>query len=201
MIKMNRLPRILCLLMAATFLHCGDGSDAVPKPHAYPRIEFPERNTIPFDLTDCPFTFDFPDYFEVRKETSFFDEPLDKVCWFDLVSDEFNAQIHCSYYQVGVEKSFDKLVSDAFNIANRINQRSNYMDELRLANAQGVSGLALEFTGPAASPMHFYLTDSTTHFFKASLYYDARVVPDSLRPVTDFIKYDIAGIINSFRWE
>lgn len=182
-------------------LACRDESDSIPKPHAYPRIEFPDRTLTELQLEDCPFTFSFPDYFKIEKQTRFFDAELDKKCWFDLVAEGLDARIHCSYYQVGEEKSFDQLVTDAFKIANRINQRSNYMDELRVGNAAGVSGLALEFTGPAASPMHFYLSDSTQHFFRASLYYSSKVVPDSLEPITEFIKYDIAGMINSFRWD
>ena len=75
------------------------------------------------------------------------------------------------------------------------------MEETRLKNAQGVHGLILEWTGPAASPVHFFLTDSTNHFFKAALYFDAKVQPDSLAPVSAFIKEDIQRMINTFSWK
>lgn len=187
---------VLLMLVA-----CNGKPAAVPKPRAYPRIIYPDRNMVTFGEGDCPFTFQFPDYFEVIPKTSFFGEAPKNPCWFDLYSKDLNARIHCSYYEVSAEMSFSKLVSDAFTLANKINQRSNYMDEIKTANAQGVSGLIMEFQGPAASPMHFYLSDTTTHFLKAALYYNADVKPDSLAPVTEFIKTDIAGIINSFSWQ
>ena len=132
--------------------------------------------------------------------TEFFGEAPASPCWFDLSVPALNARIHFSYHPLRDAETLDDLIQDAFTIANKINQRSNYMDEIRVRNAQGVGGLIMEFQGPAASPMHFYLTDSTRHFVKAALYYQAEVRPDSLAPVNEFLKQDLADVINSFRW-
>ena len=198
---MNSARKLTIALLALVIMACGEEEASVPKPHAYPRVEYPDRNYVAFQKEGCPFTFSFPSYFTIERKSNFFGDPIDQSCWFDLSSPTFDAKLHCSYYAIGEDKSFSELVADAFRIANQINQRSNYMDELRVENEYGVAGLALEFTGPAASPMHFYLSDTTTHFFKASLYYDSRVVPDSLNPITEFIKVDIAELINTFRWQ
>ena len=194
------LIRVFSILIVSLVLACGSGPDPIPKPRAYPRVLFPERAETSLSESDCPFTFDYPDYFSLEEEKAFFGEESAHPCWFDLYSEELNARIHCSYYEIDKGKSFDQLVADAFRIANKINQRSNYMDEIRVGNEHGAGGLILEFQGPAASPMHFFLTDSVNHFFKASLYYNTKVQPDSLAPITEFIKSDIAGIINSFEW-
>jgi gliding motility-associated lipoprotein GldD len=135
----------------------------------------------------------------IRRE-NFFDEKPAHPCWFDLDAQSLGVRIHCSYYTVNSEKSFDALVADAFTMADRINQRANYMDEIRVANSHGVSGLLLEFSGSAASPLHFYLTDSTDHFLKASVYYQSRVIPDSLSPITEFLREDLAMIINTLNF-
>jgi gliding motility-associated lipoprotein GldD len=190
-----------CLILTLLIFACNQVPDAVPKPRAFPKIIYPERRYIEFKDSDCPFSFRYPDYFKIEKQTSFLGGTPSHPCWFDLVLTTFNARIHCSYVPVSDVNPLDALVRDAFTIANKINQRSNYMDEIRVGNAQGVTGLILEFQGPAASPMHFYLTDSTDHFLKASLYYNSKVRPDSLRPVTEFIKVDIAEMLNSFSWQ
>ena len=190
----------MCLIIALVFSGCNNTPDAIPKPRAYPKIKYPERRYIAFEDADCPFSFRYPDYLSVEKQTSFLGEAPSDPCWFDLVSTTFDARLHCSYIPVSDDNPLDGLIRDAFTIANKINQRSNYMDEIRVGNAQGVSGLVLEFQGPAASPMHFYLTDSTDHFLKASLYCNTKVRPDSLRPITEFIKVDIAEVLNSFSW-
>lgn len=188
---------VLCVVFA-----CGVDNDPVPKPRAYPRVMYPDRSYTSLARQECPLSFEYPGYGHIEMQTSFFGEKPVHPCWFDIVMPVFDARLHCSYYHIGEDEStYDALVEDAFKIANKINQRSNYMDEIRIRNAHGVSGLILEFKGPAASPMHFFLSDTNSHFFKASLYYNARVRPDSLEPITQFIQEDMAHLINSFQWK
>ncbi|HKI89469.1 MAG TPA: hypothetical protein VKA38_10600, partial [Draconibacterium sp.] len=54
--------------------------------------------------------------------------------------------------------------------------------------------------GNAASPMQFYLTDSTRNFLRGAFY--IREVPniDSLRPVINFLEPDIIHIIETTTW-
>jgi len=180
---------------------CADQETRVPKPRAYPRIDFPERNFVSFQETDCPFTFQYPDYMHVVAKENFFHDTLQHPCWFDMDAPSLGAKLHCSYFDITPEKSLDQLITDAFKIADQINQRANYMDEIRVANVHGVSGLLMEFSGSAASPLHFFMTDSTTHFLKASLYFQSKVVPDSLAPITGFLREDLATMINSLDFD
>jgi gliding motility-associated lipoprotein GldD len=180
---------------------CQESVVRVPKPRAYPRVNFPPRHYVTFQESECPFTFQYPDYMHVVKREDVFKDSPAHPCWFDLDASVLGAKIHCSYYDINAGKSFDELVTDAFKIADQINQRANYMDEIRVANAHGVSGLLMEFSGSAASPLHFFLTDSTTHFLKASLYYQSKVIPDSLAPITGFLREDLANMINSLTFK
>lgn len=189
------------IIMAMMTYGCSGSSEPVPRPRAYPRIEYPPRNFVPLESAQCPFSFSYPDYMRLEMRTTYLQGEPVHPCWFDLIADQFNARIHFSYYPLGDENEFNSLVDDAFTLANKINQRSNYMDEIRIGNAQGASGLVLEFTGPAASPMHFFLSDSTTHFLKGALYFNTAVRPDSLSPVIEFVQTDIARIMNSFTWK
>lgn len=165
-----------------------------PKPRAYPRVEFPERKYMSFSDPACPFQFEFPAYAEVEMKK-------DHPCWFNLFMPVFKARIHCSYVPVGDRAAFDELVKDAYVIATKINARANYMEEQVIRNRQDIGGLMLRWTGPAASPMHFFLTDTTQHFFKAALYFDAEVKPDSLAPIVSFLEEDINRMIQSFDWK
>jgi gliding motility-associated lipoprotein GldD len=63
-------------------------------------------------------------------------------------------------------------------------------------------GLIYEINGmSAASPYQFYLTDSTTHWLRGSLYFDAIPNNDSLAPVIDFVKTDIQHLFETIRWK
>jgi gliding motility-associated lipoprotein GldD len=191
------IPGIIVVLSIA----CFRDNNYTPKPRAYPRVEFPEKKYRDFNEDYCPFTFEYPVYGEVQQETRFLNEAPLHPCWFDIWFSKFNARMHFSYYQINDTTRVEKLINDAFTIANKINQRSNYMDEVKVANQYQVGGLILEFTGPAASPMHFFLTDTTQHFLKGALYFNTQIKPDSLAPISNFIKEDIAQMINTFQWK
>jgi len=182
---------VFTFVIAFAFVAC-KSEPPPPRPRAYPRIEFPDRSTVQYDTSDCPFTFRYPGYAAISEKK--------EACWFDLYMSGFEARLHCSYVPVTKEKEFTDLVRDAFLIAGKINERANYMTESRVQNAHGVGGLILDWTGPAASPIHFYLSDTTTHFFKAALYFDSKVQPDSLAPIVEFIKQDIDSLIATFEW-
>jgi gliding motility-associated lipoprotein GldD len=180
---------ISVLIMAATGCQEAPGT---PKPRAYPRIEFPAKEYKEYNVEGCPFSFQYPVYAEIRDK--------DQSCWFDLYMPEFEARVHCSYVAIKNKEEYNDLVRDAFVIAYKINERANYMEEMRIRNPQGIGGLSLQWTGPAASPVHFFLTDTTSHFFKAALYFDSKVQPDSLAPIVSFIQKDIDQMISTFTW-
>ena len=183
---------LIFFLVSMAGMGCQHSSGS-PKPRAYPRVEYPERKYIQYDNPECPFVFEYPDYAEINKKS--------ESCWFDLYMPAFNARVHCSYLPVKNRADFDGLVEDAFVIAKRINERANYMEESRIQNAQKVGGLTLTWTGPAASPIHFFMSDTTHHFFKGALYFNSKVQPDSLDPIAKFIRTDIDHMISTFEWK
>jgi len=187
-----RILSIACFIACIMLLSCTHKAGS-PKPRAYPKVFYPARNYVTYQQDGCPFHFEYPDFAQIKEKT--------EKCWFDLYMPAFNARLHCSYLPVEDRKQFDDLVSDAYTIADRINDRANYMEEQRILNPKGVSGLLLSWTGPAASPLHFFLTDTTNHFFKAALYFDSKVQRDSLAPIEKFIREDIDHMISSFQWK
>ena len=172
-----------------------------PKPRAYPKVIYPEKKYQSFDESYCNFTFEYPQYSIVEQDTLFFDEKPQHACWFDLYTPDLDAKIYCSYVPIDQVNSFEKLRDDAFTMANEHIVKANYIDEIPIENKNGVAGFAFNLEGPVASPFMFYLTDSTDHFLRASLYFNTRARPDSLAPVIDFVKEDVLHMIQTFEWE
>jgi len=191
----------MLIIVIGSFLVSCTTDPPVPKPRTYPRLELPERNSQIVSPADCPFEFTFPDYASVKKGKTFFNEEPPHPCWFDLAIPELNANIFMSYHEISDRKDFERLVRDAYKINTQINKRSDYMEEIPVRNKAGIVGMAFVFEGAAASPMHFYLSDTTSHFLKGALYYGNQVRPDSLAPATVFIKEDINRLLGSFRWK
>lgn len=190
----------VCFSILLSLNACKQDKFPLPKPRMYPKVEWPERNTVIFDTTGCPFTFDYPDYFEYSRDISFFDEPVTDLCWFNLHTSSLNSTLHFSYYPIRSSDDFDKYINDAFQMAGEHNIKASSRKE-SLIESPGLSGLIFEIDGPVASPLQFYMTDSTRHFLRASLYFDAKVNPDSTSVVFDFLKQDINMLIESFHWK
>ncbi len=189
-----------CFLICLVFVQCTTDTP-VPKPRTFPRMTMPARTPVNMNLTACPFVFEFSDYAKVNHDKKFFKEQPPHACWFDLHMPDFNADLFLSYHPISTRKDFDKLIADTYKITNQINRRSNYMEELRIENSSGVSGMKFLFEGAAASPIHFYMSDTTQHFVKGALYYNHKVHADSMQPATQFILEDIDRMLASFRWK
>lgn len=196
---MRYAPLLLTLLL--TLFSCGEEATPIPKPRAYPRVIYPEVRMVDFDLGVCPLTFRYPDYMEVRQETDFFEDTPPHACWFDLHMEAFNADLHCTYSPVRNYTEFQLLVQDAFRMANEQNKRASYIEDFQIRLPDGVSGMAFSLEGPSASPFQFFLTDSTRHFLRGSLYFNTRPNPDSLAPIVDYVKKDIVRIMESLQWK
>lgn len=198
---MNKL-RLLILSLLAILLHsCAGDRVHSPKPRMFPRVHYPQQSYDTFRLEACSFTFEKPAYAEVKTGIKFFGEASSHPCWFDLVLPEFNGSIHFSYNAIEDENSLDKLVADAFRIVEQHNTKAEYREEIVIENRNGVNGLQFNLEGPVASPINFFLTDTTSHFVRASLYFNTAVDPDSIAPVLDFVSKDIRTMIETFEWK
>ena len=172
-----------------------------PKPRGFPKVEYPEKNYVPFETDYCDFTFERPDYSVIQQDTLFFEDKPVHPCWFDVFIPQFDARIHCSYYPIDANNNFDKLTNDAFVMANKHNLKANFIDDLVIRKPNGTGGIVFNIEGPVASSFQFYLSDTTSHFFRGALYFNTQARPDSLKPVIEFVKTDIMHMINTFEWE
>jgi gliding motility-associated lipoprotein GldD len=195
------------ILFAATLLliaSCADDTAQTPKPRGYPRIDFPvfdaAKRYQKFDENYCQFSFDYPTYAKIERDTLFFDEMPPSDCWFNMTIPSLKATLHCSYYDIGAKNKFDKLRTDAFSLAGKHVIKADYINEQKILNPQGVGGFAFDIEGPAACPFQFYVTDSTRHFMRAALYIDAPAKTDSLAPIVAFLKEDMGRMLKTFSW-
>ena len=189
---------IACL--SFIFSSCED-TIYMPKPRGFPKVVYPERSYQNFEETYCHFSFEYPKYIQIIQDTSFFNEKPVDPCWFDMYFPDFDARIHCSYYPIDTKNSYEKLREDAFRMAIEHSVKADYIDELPIRKPDGTIGFIFDLDGPVASPFQFYLSDSTKHFIRGALYFNTKSRPDSLAPITNFIKKDIMHMVNSFKWE
>ena len=190
------------LVLALILCACGEEVLPIPKPRSYPRVMYPERAYVKGGPEYCYFSFDQPATATVSREELFFNRAPPDSCWFDLQLDAaLNGSIHFSYYPISNERDFEFLLDEAFELVGVHNDRASDIEEVVIHRDEaGVHGIAFDIAGPAASPFQFFLTDSTRHFVRGALYFDAEVQPDSIAPVVAYVKEDIFRLVESFSW-
>jgi gliding motility-associated lipoprotein GldD len=86
--------------------------------------------------------------------------------------------------------------------ANKHQVKATGLEEtVVLRDSAKVYGLLFDIAGNTASSLQFYLTDSTHHFLRGALYFNAKPNIDSLKIVVDFIREDVLHLINTTRWK
>jgi gliding motility-associated lipoprotein GldD len=193
---------LMSLLLASLLLQsCKDQREAFPKPHAYPRLDFPAKDYRPYENQSCAFGFDYPSYARIENKKDFFGKDIDEPCWFNLTFPEYNGTIHCSYYEINEKNRLDSLIYDSFALVGKHNIKAQYIAESKFDLKGKGGGMLFRITGPVASPTQFFITDSTEHFFRGSLYFNNKVEIDSMRLVYDFIDEDIDQMLKTFYWK
>lgn len=195
-----RLLFFITLCCVSLLVACEE-SVAVPKPRAYPRVQYPKQGYKPFDANYCQFTFEMPVYAITERDTNFFGEKPAEACWFNLAVPSLNAKIYCSYYSIANQAAFDTLVQEAFVMTQKHNIKANYIEEIPVHRpSDKVHGMVFNVEGPVASSYQFFLTDSTRHFLRGALYFNTQSKPDSLAPVIMFMKKDLNHLIQTLKW-
>ncbi len=196
---MNLRPlSIQLLLILLVVSACQEEKIAKPRPHQYPKIEMPAGEPASARPESCPFELMLPAYavIEERKEE---DNP--HPCWFDIRMEDFSSTIHCSYYPITADRSYEELVDDAYTMASKHNVKAYYRDELLIETADGSKGIIFRIEGPVATPYQFYISDSTDHFLRGSLYFDQKIDLDSMQPIITMVAQDIDDMVGSIEWQ
>lgn len=188
----------LMILLLATAC---EQSSYTPKPRGYFLINFPKREYRVFDQPGYPYTFEYPVYANVVKDSLFFGEKTENPYWINVEFPSLNGKIYMSYKEIGQGKNdFQQLVNDAFKMTYKHTVKAEYINEKSITTPNNVSGLFYDVGGNAASAKQFYATDSAAHFLRGALYFDAAPNADSLAPVQQFLQEDMWHLVQTLKW-
>lgn len=188
----NSLVVLLVLLMTAS---CGNRHPQ-PKPRGYFRIDMPEKQYVKLD-TMPRYSFEYPAYATITPD--FYS--LDEKDWVNVEFPRFKGTVHISYKQI--DNNLPGYLEDAYSmITKHISKATGIRDSVIIDRERDVYGLVYSLEGEGvASPLQFYLTDSTEHFMRGSLYFNIYPNNDSMQPVIDFITADVRHLIKTLEWK
>ena len=189
---------LLMVIMAGIISVSSCNNEYTPKPRGYFRIAVPEKKYILLDSI-YPYSFEYPAYARITNDPL---SPEEKN-WINIEMPVFHGRIHISYKPLTDKNSLVQFTEDTRTLALKHMAKSSGIRQIAIADPnRKMYGLVYEINGMgAASPYQFYLTDSTTHWLRGSLYFDAIPNNDSLAPVIDFVKTDIQHLFETIRWK
>jgi gliding motility-associated lipoprotein GldD len=197
--KLSALAGIL-LLVSSLLFSCN--SVYTPKRRGYFKIDLPPHQYQSFDRPGYPYTFEYPVYADVVRDSSFFDKTPENPYWINIDFPRFNARIYVSYKEIGPGRnSFDKLREDAFKMTFKHSYKANSIEQSVIKTPGGVSGIFFDVGGNAATAKQFFVTDTTRNFLRGALYFDTTPNEDSLGIVNRFLEEDMVHLINTFQWK
>lgn len=210
----------LCLLPFACclFLIASCNAPYVSKKRGYYKIDFPERKYISLEEKGFPYTFEYPVYAKIVKDSTYFDQDTLNPYWINIDFPQFGGRIFLSYKAIGGRSTykvkqadgtykdsvglnvFDYMVNDAFKLTSKNEAVASSINDSLFRTKNGITGVFFRVGGNAATAKQFFMSDTTRNFFRGALYFDVTPNADSLKPVQDFLQKDIDHLINTFRW-
>lgn len=182
------------IIMAA----CGEPVSQ-PKPHAYPRVYFPQKKYQKFD-TVAPFSFLYPTYANIVEHEDYV-EGKHKY-WYNLNYLPFNATLHLSYFEFKTRDEFEHHFEDSRKLAYKHDIKAEEINQIDvLNNTTGTSGIIYELKGNTATNLNFYISDGKKHFLRGALYFNSKTEIDSIMPMFEFLKSDIIRMIETTQWK
>jgi gliding motility-associated lipoprotein GldD len=186
------------LFTAILFTACN--SDYVQKPRGYFKVHLPEKSYKKFEEAGYPYTFEYPVYGSIIKDSVFFESTPENPYWINIDFPEYQGRIHISYKEVGKHK-FDSLVNDAYTLSYKQHTyKASSIQPEPFTTPLGVEGVYFTLKGNAATSHQFFVTDTTKHFLRGALYFAATPNEDSLAPVNRFLSQDLRHLINTLQW-
>jgi gliding motility-associated lipoprotein GldD len=169
---------------------------AIPKPKGYFRIDLPAATYRNFE-GQCPFVMPVSEFATVEL---FDNKKENDSCRFNIYYPKLKARIHCTF--LPVNGNINDLVRDSYGFAAKHEMKASAIERVWIEDPKrAVFGIQYNIEGGAASPVQFFLTDSTLHFFRGALYFEFSPNPDSIAPVLQFIKQDIQKITDEMVWK
>jgi gliding motility-associated lipoprotein GldD len=168
----------------------------LPKPPGYNRIDLPRHEYNRLE-EGYPYQFDFSLQSQVEPDSF----NLNEKEWINLNYKKLGAKVHLTYKKIDQNTEFKALSNDAFNLTAKHQIKAYGIEEVVILTPNGYSAVVAELTGEVPTQFQFFVTDSTTHFLRGALYFNTALKNDSLAPVIEYIKIDLAHLINTVTFE
>lgn len=184
-------------LLVTTILISSCSKDWLPKPKGYNRLVLPEHQyqSLPDSL---PYNFEYSTHAIIYNDSSWIAERY----WIDLFYPDLIANIQITYKPInGSQELLEEYLADAYKLTSKHQIKAYAIDESFMVTPSGKTAVLAELSGEVPSQFQFFVTDSIEHFLRGALYFRTSQKNDSLAPAIEFVKIDIAHMLNTLKWQ
>ncbi len=179
------------LLLLFICLSCK--KDYSPKPSAYYRIDEQKEEFVVYKTGEISF--------EVSSKAIIHSEKKGSEHWITIRYPQYRAYLYCTYLPI-TKGSLRPAIDDSYRMAFSHTVKANgIIQQVLQIPEQKTGGVLYKIGGNVATPRQFFVTDSVSHFFRASLYFDGRANADSLMPVVKYMDKNIHRLTSSLKWK
>lgn len=183
----------LLILVSIIGLQSCNNKKTSPKPYAYYRIDFAQKAYRSYE-GNCPYQFEY------AEQATIYPGDKQNPCWINIHYPIHDATIYFTYKNL--RSNLVEMTEDAREFAYQHTVKAESIKELAFVNdSLQAYGIIYDLTGNVASPVQFYMTDSTNHFLRGALYFNCRPNKDSLAPVINYIHEDIVHLMETISWK
>ena len=211
--RRSHLKILIFFLLAASACN----STYTSRPKGYFKIDFPERKYVKFEREGFPYSFEYPAYANIVKDSTYFDKSPDNPYWVNVDFPTFHGKIFISYKTIGGQSvykiktangyrdslglnTFQNLLNDSYKLTFKNDIKAYSIEDSVMLTPNHIQGIFFRVGGSVATAKQFLLSDSVKHFLRGALYFDATPNEDSLAPVNAFLQEDLKHLINTLHW-
>jgi gliding motility-associated lipoprotein GldD len=199
-VRIRRINIAVILILLVASYSCRQVN--VPKPRGHFRIDLPNHSYSSFDgnsgqKKEIPLSFEFPSYGHLTFQAEKGYDPG----WFNIEFPAYKAKIYLTYKDV--KNDLDSLLDQSYdlNVKYHVSKADAIKEQVFSNSENKVYGILYDLKGNTASAVEFYVTDSTNHYLRGSLYFASEPNADSLEPVIAFFREDIMHLIETLKWK
>lgn len=193
---MNKLLCLSILLGGLILSGCEDEYVPFARKYAFPRIDLPRETLYTvFDNEACPFTFEYPESGEIRRN-------LKDSCWVDIHMAPFGATLHINGRRItGSGRPLELHQEEHRRLIYTHAVKAARIVPAALQFEHG-AGVSYEMVGEVGTPMQMFFHDTRgEESVVMSFYYQTAVKNDSLAPVTSYLKKQMHHLVETISWK
>ncbi len=174
---------------------CSEDTPISPKPQGYFRLDLPKHSYQQLDTAQLPFTFQY----SAAAVCSF--EEKSGATWIHIKYPQLKAVLEMTY--IPVNQNFRELMlNDEEFVKMHYVKADDVENSFVQDDSSALYGKIFDIAGKeVACPLQFWLSDTTSHYLRSSLYFDFTPNNDSLQPVIEYLREDVMKLINTFEWK